>query len=158
MQRIRMCYQFICRTSPVSQLQAGSPPGLSWGVVVASELLRDDTSTLLVRIMAGGKLLPQAVKEVRALPADAPERVIAEPALVEFEHVIGQAPDQTEDEKEFIVAVQRSWEDARTAPRSSGARARAAAIACSSSTRFTTRPYHRRCGKAVGARRASLLC
>jgi len=30
-----------------------------------------------------------------------------------FEHVIGRAPDQTEDEKEFIVAMQRSWEDAR---------------------------------------------
>jgi hypothetical protein len=83
------------------------------GIVVASELLRDDPSTLLVRIMAGGKLLPQAVKEVRALPADAPERVIAEPALLDFEHEVGQAPEQTEDEKEFIVAMQRSWENAR---------------------------------------------
>ena len=27
--------------------------------------------------------------------------------------MIGRAPDQTEDEKEFIVAMQRSWEDAR---------------------------------------------
>jgi hypothetical protein len=89
------------------------------GIVAANELPRDPT-TLLVRIMAAGPLLAQAVEEVALLPRDAPERVIAEPALLDFEHQLGQRPDQTDDEKEFIVAMQRSWEDARAEGRTEG--------------------------------------
>jgi hypothetical protein len=70
--------------------------------------------------MAAGPLLAQAVEEVALLPRDAPERVIAEPALLDFEHQLGQRPDQTDDEKEFIVAMQRSWEDARAEGRTEG--------------------------------------
>jgi hypothetical protein len=33
--------------------------------------------------------------------------------LLDFEHQLGQRPDRTDDEKEFIVAMQRSWDDAR---------------------------------------------
>jgi len=86
------------------------------GIVAANELPRDPT-TLLVRIMAAGPLLASAVKEVALLPRDAPERVIAEPALLDFEHQLGQRPDRTDDEKEFIVAMQRSWDDARAEAR-----------------------------------------
>src|SRR6185369_13114171 len=56
------------------------------GIVVASELPRNGASTLLVRIMAGGPLLAQAVQELAALPADSLERSIAEPALLSFHH------------------------------------------------------------------------
>jgi hypothetical protein len=89
------------------------------GIVAANELPRDPT-TLLVRIMAAGPLLASAVDDVRLLPLDAPERVIAEPALLDFVHQLGQRPDRTDDEKEFIVAMQSSWEDARAEGRTEG--------------------------------------
>jgi hypothetical protein len=84
------------------------------GIVVASELPRDDPSTLLVRLMAAGPLLAQAVKELAALPPDAVERVVAEPILLNLQHVLGQHPSRDPDEEEFIMVMQRSWEDART--------------------------------------------
>lgn len=104
-----------------------SPPGvytfggdvLHVGIVAANELPRDPT-TLLVRIMAAGPLLAPAVKEVALLPRDAPERVIAEPVLLDFENQLGQRPDRTDDEKEFIVAMQRSWDDVRAEGRTEG--------------------------------------
>jgi hypothetical protein len=86
------------------------------GIVVASELPRDST-TLLVRLMAGGPLLAQAIKEVAALPPDAYERVVAEPVLLDFQNMLGQDPSRTTDEQEFIMVMQRSWEDARTETR-----------------------------------------
>ena len=61
------------------------------GIVAANELPRDPT-TLLVRIMAAGPLLALAVEDVALLPRDAPERVIAEPALLDFERQLGQRP------------------------------------------------------------------
>lgn len=82
------------------------------GIVVASELPRDST-TLLVRLMAAGPLLAPAVRELAALPRDAYERAIAEPVLLNFQHVLGQDSSRTPDEQEFIMAMQRSWEEAR---------------------------------------------
>jgi hypothetical protein len=82
------------------------------GIVVASELPRDRT-TLLVRIMAAGPLLAQAVKELADLPSDAYERVVAEPALLNFRHMLGQDSSQDPDEQEFIMAMHKTWEDAR---------------------------------------------
>src|SRR5204863_908131 len=92
------------------------------GIVVASELPRNDASTLLVRIMAAGPLLAQAVEEVAALPADAPERAIAEPALLSFQQALGQLPRQNlaEDEKEFIMAMIKSWDEGRAEARAEG--------------------------------------
>src|SRR5258705_2933472 len=55
------------------------------GLIVASELPRE-RATLLVRIMAAGPLLAPASWEVAALPPDAPERIIAEAALLHFQH------------------------------------------------------------------------
>jgi hypothetical protein len=82
------------------------------GLVVASELPRDAT-TLLVRLMAAGPLLVQAVKELAALPENAHERAVAEPVLLAFQRVLGQKPSRTPNEQEFIVAMQSSWKDAR---------------------------------------------
>jgi hypothetical protein len=89
------------------------------GIVAANELPRDDTTTLLVRIMAAGPLLAQAVKEVAAPPGDAYERVITEPALLSFQHVLGQVPnrDLDKDEEAFIMAMIKSWEEGRAEAR-----------------------------------------
>jgi len=88
------------------------------GIVVASELTRNDPTTLLVRLMAAGPLLPQAVREVAALPSDALERVIAEPALLSFQHSIGQDPRRPDaDEQEFIMAMIKSWEEGKAEAR-----------------------------------------
>ncbi|HEX2691532.1 MAG TPA: hypothetical protein VHN14_33200 [Kofleriaceae bacterium] len=83
------------------------------GMVVASELPCDNT-TLLVRLMAAGPLLAPAIKDVAALPPDAYERAIVEPILVSFQHMLGQDSSRTSDEQEFIMAMYKSWEDART--------------------------------------------
>jgi hypothetical protein len=86
---------------------------------VASELPRDPT-TLLVRIMAAGPLLAPAVKEVAALPPTAPARVIAEPVLLQLQHILGQEPNPDPDEQEFIMAMIKSWEEGRAEARQEG--------------------------------------
>jgi hypothetical protein len=83
------------------------------GLIVASELPRDAT-TLLVRLMAAGPLLAQAIKEVAALPVHAYERAVAEPVLLAFQHMLGQEPSQNPEEQEFIVDLLKGWENART--------------------------------------------
>ena len=80
---------------------------------MASELPRD-RSTLLVRLMAAGPLLPQAIEELSALPADAHERAVAEQILLNLQHALGNKPSRTAEEQEFIVAMQNTWEKART--------------------------------------------
>ena len=65
----------------------------------------------------GGNIVTASSAAIAPLPRDAPERVIADPALLDFEKQLGQRSDRTDDEKEFIVAMQRSWEDARTETR-----------------------------------------
>jgi len=82
------------------------------GLVVASKLPRH-RSTLLVRLMAAGPLLAQAIKELRALPANAHERVVAEQILLRLRSVLGDKPRRTPKEQEFIVAMLKGWEDAR---------------------------------------------
>ena len=105
----------------------GWPPGVYFfgdnvlrvGVVVASELPRDRT-TLLVRIMAAGPALPEAIADLAALPEDAHERAVAEQILVHLRHVIGKKPSQSPEEEEFIVTMQGSWKDARKLGREEG--------------------------------------
>jgi hypothetical protein len=82
------------------------------GIVVASELPRD-RSSLLVRLMAAGPLLPQAVEELAALPPDAHERSVAEQILLNMQHALGKKPSRTPDEQEFIMTMQNTWEKAR---------------------------------------------
>jgi hypothetical protein len=83
------------------------------GIVVASELPRD-RSTLLVRLMAAGPLLAQAIEDLGALPPKAHERSVAERILVNLQHVLGKKPTRNPEEQEFIVTMQKTWEDART--------------------------------------------
>lgn len=97
------------------------PTGVYWfgedvlrvGLVAARELPRDRT-TLLVRLMAAGPLLAPAVQDVAQLAPDAVERAMAEPILLEFQRMLGQHESRTPDEQEFLMAMQQTWEDART--------------------------------------------
>jgi hypothetical protein len=89
------------------------------GLVVASELPRDAT-TLLIRLMAAGPLLAQAVNELAALPRDAHERAVAEPVLLAFQHALERNPSRTPDEQEFIVAMYKTWEEGRAEARTEG--------------------------------------
>lgn len=99
----------------------GWPPGVysvgddvfGVGIVVADELPRD-RSTLLVRIMAAGPVLAEAIADLAALPADAHERTVAEDVLVHLQQRLGKKPRRTPEEEEFIVSMQKTWEKART--------------------------------------------
>jgi hypothetical protein len=82
------------------------------GVVVASELPRD-RSTLLVRIMAAGPLLPDAIADLAALPEDAIERGLVEGAVVDLEHALGQKPSRTPEEEEIVAMLQGTFTEAR---------------------------------------------
>jgi hypothetical protein len=89
------------------------------GIVVASELPRD-RSTLLVRLMAAGPLLPQAIEDLAALPPDAHERSVAEQILLNLQHALGKKPSRTPDEQEFIMTMHNTWEKARETGRDEG--------------------------------------
>jgi hypothetical protein len=105
----------------------GWPPGVYFfcedlfrvGFVVASELPRD-RSTLLVRIMAAGPMLPQAIADLAALPEDAHERTVAEQILVHLQRALGKKPSPTLEEEEFIVSMQGTWKEAREIGRAEG--------------------------------------
>ena len=89
------------------------------GIVVASELPRDRT-TLLVRLMAAGPLLAQAAREVAALAPDDYVRALVEPGLLQLQHMLGQDPSPTSEEQEFIMVMQKTWEEGRAEARSEG--------------------------------------
>jgi hypothetical protein len=82
------------------------------GIVVASKLPRD-RSTLLVRIMAAGPLLSDAIADLRALPGNAHERAVAQRIMLGLQRAIGKKPRRTRREKEFVMSMQDSWEQAR---------------------------------------------
>ena len=105
----------------------GWPAGVSFfgddvlrvGIVVASELPRD-RSTLLVRLMAAGPLLPHAIEDLAALPPDAHERAVAQQILLNMQHALGNQPSRTPDEQEFLMTMQNTWEKAREIGRDEG--------------------------------------
>jgi len=89
------------------------------GIVVASMLPRD-RFTLLVRIMAAGALLPDAIADLEALPEDAIERGLTEGGLVDLERALGAKPRRTPEEEEIVVMVQGTFTEARRMGRSEG--------------------------------------
>jgi hypothetical protein len=89
------------------------------GIVVASELPRD-RSSLLVRLMAAGPLLPQAIEDLAALPPEAHERAVAEQILLNLQHALGKKPSRTPEEQEFLVTMHNTWEKARDEGRTEG--------------------------------------
>ncbi|MFT3772041.1 MAG: hypothetical protein QM820_42080 [Minicystis sp.] len=105
--------------------ELGSTPAPGWpvgvyfgprlfrvGLVVASELPRE-RDTLLVRLMAAGPLLAEAVEDLGALPVDAHERVVAEQILLTLQHALAHKPSRTPEEQEFVVTMYKTWADAR---------------------------------------------
>jgi hypothetical protein len=107
------------------------------GIIVADQLPRD-RSTLLVRLMAAGPALPDAIADLAALPEDAHERVVAEQILVNLRHVMGKKkPGLSPEEEEFIVSMQGTWKDAR---KEGEASARASSVLTVLRTRGITVP------------------
>src|SRR3954464_15378461 len=80
------------------------------GIIAAREL-PSDRSTLLVRLLAGGAVLAPAVRQLRALPADAFERTAAERILLNLQATIKARPIQTPEEEEFIMVMSNSFEE-----------------------------------------------
>jgi hypothetical protein len=81
-------------------------------IVVASELPRE-RSTLLVRLMAAGPLLPDALVDLAALPEDANERTVSEEILVELQQRLEKKQRRTREEEEFVMNMQGTWKEAR---------------------------------------------
>ena len=90
----------------------GAEGVLRVGIVDASELPRE-RETLLVRFMAAGPLLAEAIAELAALEKDAHERTVAEQILVDLEHVLGSKLGTTPEEEEFVMTMRGNWSDAR---------------------------------------------
>lgn len=83
-----------------------SPPLLWTRLVVVNELpvARD---TLLLRLMGSRAVMRQAIAEIHALPAEAPERTLALPALLRFRLDMPTDPVlQTRDDQEFLMDTQ----------------------------------------------------
>jgi len=83
-----------------------SPPLHFTRLVVVSELpvTRD---TLLVRLLGAGSVLKQAIAELQALRAEAPERRLALPVLLRLRVTVPTDPaQQTSDDQEFLMNTQ----------------------------------------------------
>jgi hypothetical protein len=89
------------------------------GIVDASGLPRE-RETLLVRLMAAGPLLRDAMADLAALEKGAHERMVAEQILLDLEHVLGNKSSPTPEEEEFVVSMQGTWSDARRIGRDEG--------------------------------------
>jgi hypothetical protein len=106
--------------------KAGWPPGVFFhgegvhrvGIVVANKLPRD-RSTLLVRIMAAGPLLPGAIAELAELPEDAIERGLLEGAVVDWERALGKL-SRTPAEEEIVEMLLERFTEARRMGRDEG--------------------------------------
>ena len=107
--------------APGAALQGLDDAGgmLRVGIVVASELPRD-RSTLLVRFMAGGPLLRDAIAELDALDDGAFERTVAEEILVDLREELGKKATATPEEEEFIVSMGMTFSQARKEARNEG--------------------------------------
>lgn len=89
-----------------------APPLQYTRLVVVSELpvSRD---TLLVRMFGAGAVIRQAIAELQALPAEAPERRLVLPILVRLRLTVPSDPaEQTSEDQEFLMDTQEiveSW-------------------------------------------------
>jgi len=94
---------------PMSDWPSGiyeGPPLHFTRLVVVSELpvTRD---TLLLRLLGAGRVLQQAIAELKALPAETPERILALPILLRLHLEIPTDPvKRTDDDQEFFMNTQ----------------------------------------------------
>jgi hypothetical protein len=63
--------------------------------------------------MAAGLLLPRALEDPAALPEDAHERVVAGQIRLQLQYAPEKKPRQAPEEKEFVVTMLSTWDDAR---------------------------------------------
>ena len=87
--------------------------------IIADELPRD-RSTILIRVMAAGKVLADAIADLAALPEDAIERVVAEDIVVHLQQRLASRPSWTPEEEELIMIMQGNWKQARQIGRDEG--------------------------------------
>lgn len=80
------------------------------GIVSAAELPRD-RSTLLVRLMAAGPLLSNALTDLAALPRDAHERAVASQILLALRHALAKKARRSPEEQEFIMRIEIDYEE-----------------------------------------------
>lgn len=85
----------------------GAPGGL-FRVIVISELPRT-RDTLLVRTMGAGVTFREAMEDLRTLPPDAPERVLAGPHLVRLSLQLQNDP--SEDAREMVMQAQKLYDE-----------------------------------------------
>jgi hypothetical protein len=103
------------------------PPGvylfgddlLRVGLVVVSELPRD-RDTLLVRIMAAGPRLGQALEDLAALPKEAHEHALADQILLNLRHALGAKPSPTLEEQELLMTMYTTFAELKDAARNEG--------------------------------------
>jgi hypothetical protein len=89
------------------------------GVVVASELPRN-RSTLLVRLMAAGPGLADALADLAMLPEGAHERAVAEGLVVHLQSRLAKKSSRTLEEEELIVTIKGGWTEAKALGRDEG--------------------------------------
>lgn len=82
------------------------------GLIVASKLPRD-RSTLLVRLMAAGKLLDPVIGEIRVLPPGTRERALAEPILLRLGYALGQEPNPSPEQQEMKMVLYKNFDELR---------------------------------------------
>jgi hypothetical protein len=96
------------RMDPMAGWPAGvyeGPGLLRTALIVLGELPRV-RSTLLMRLMGGGRVLRDAIEDFRRLPEDAPERDIALGPLLRFRAEVAQRGPATPEEEEFVMTTQ----------------------------------------------------
>jgi hypothetical protein len=92
---------------------AGWPSGtyegapLLWTRLVVVNELPVAPDTLLVRLLGAGSVLKQAIAELKALQAEAPERTLALPILLRLRLTVPSDPaKRTSDDQEFLMDTQ----------------------------------------------------
>jgi hypothetical protein len=80
------------------------PRLLAMGVVVLSELPRR-RDTLLLRLLGRGRVLREAIDDLKALPADAKERELALPPLIALRFEVTQDPNPSEETRDLLMAT-----------------------------------------------------
>jgi hypothetical protein len=84
-----------------------SGPRLLWTRLVVVNELPVERNTLLLRLLGAGAVLKRAIAELQALPAEAPERRLALPLLINLRLAVPADPAlQTDDDKEFLMHTQ----------------------------------------------------
>lgn len=129
------------RFAPSSEMRGiyDSPPLFCTRLVVVNEL-PVASDTLLVRLLGAGAVLKQAIAELQALPAGAPEIGLALPILLRLQLVVPTNPAQQDiDDKDFWNNTQEIVENWRREASEEGER------------RMLMRQLRRRFGNAVDA-------